>query len=293
MKGCYPSVRIPVRTVGDDWGGVLTLRRHAAVAAVAAVATQAARTRAVRARVAMSVTGRVELARNLRVGLGVLAMAVEAAGSATGSATAGSRRAVTAGSGPGARAGSQATPEHLARIEALVQLAQAGDAEAFGQIYEEYVDVVYRYLYVRCGSHHLAEDLTAETFVRALRRLDSFTWTGKDIAAWFVTIARNLVLDHAKSSRFRMEITTAELLDPDEHADAPETEVLDRMRDRRLLEAVKDLRAEQQECIVLRFLQGLSLAETAAVMGRKQNAIKQLQLRAVRSLHRALEGERP
>ena len=65
------------------------------------------------------------------------------------------------------------------------------------------------------------------------------------------------------------------------------------MRDRRLLEAVKALKPEQQECIVLRFLQGLSLAETAAVLGRKENAVKQLQLRAVRALHRALDGERP
>jgi RNA polymerase sigma-70 factor (ECF subfamily) len=231
----------------------------------------------------------VAFARDLRVGLRVLAMAVDAAGSTAG-ATAG---ALAAGSGPSATASSHAAPEHLARIEALVQLAQQGDAEAFGQIYEAYVDVVYRYLYVRCGSHHLAEDLTAETFVRALRRLDSFTWTGKDIAAWFVTIARNLVVDHVKSSRYRMEVTTGELLDADEAADAPEAEVLDRMRDRRLLEAVKGLKPEQQECIVLRFLQGLSLAETAAVLGRKENAVKQLQLRAVRALHRALDGERP
>jgi RNA polymerase sigma-70 factor (ECF subfamily) len=213
-------------------------------------------------------------------------MAVDAAG-ATGALPAG-----RLGSGPSASP-STGEAERLGRIEALVQLAQRGDAEAFGQIYEEYVDVVYRYLYVRCGSHHLAEDLTAETFVRALRRLDSFTWTGKDIAAWFVTIARNLVVDHMKSSRYRMEVTTGELLDADAAADAPETEVLDRMRDRRLLEAVQQLKPEQQECIVLRFLQGLSLAETAAVLGRKENAVKQLQLRAVRALHRALDGERP
>jgi RNA polymerase sigma-70 factor (ECF subfamily) len=192
-------------------------------------------------------------------------------------------------SGPSQRAGAGSV-EHLARIQALVQLAQAGDAEAFGQIYEEYVDVVYRYVYVRCGSHHLAEDLTAETFVRALRRLDSFTWTGKDIAAWFVTIARNLVVDHVKSSRYRMEVTTGELLDPDERAEAPEAEVLDRLRDRRLLEAVKELKPDQQECIVLRFLQGLSLAETAAILGRNENAVKQLQFRAVRTLHRLLDG---
>jgi len=222
-------------------------------------------------------------------------MAVDAAGAAGAPGVPGATGAVPAGrlgSGPSVT-GTSGEAERLSRIEALVQLAQRGDAEAFGQIYEEYVDVVYRYVYVRCGSHHLAEDLTAETFVRALRRLDSFTWTGKDIAAWFVTIARNLVVDHAKSSRFKLELTTGELLDADEAADAPETEVLARMRDRRLLEAVHDLKPEQQECIVLRFLQGLTLAETAAVMGRKENAVKQLQLRAVRALHRALDGERP
>ncbi len=225
-----------------------------------------------------------------RGGLQILWMAVEAAGSPGWSATGSSR---LAGSGPGTASTRAASPEHMARIEALVQLAKGGDAEAFGQIYEEYVDVVYRYLYVRCGSHHTAEDLTAETFVRALRRLDSFTWTGKDIAAWFVTIARNLVVDQVKSSRYRMEVTTGELLDADEHAAAPETEVLEQMRDRRLLEAVKELKGDQQECIVLRFLQGLSLAETAAILGRKENAVKQLQFRAVKALHRALDGERP
>lgn len=234
-------------------------------------------------------------AGDVRAGLRLLAMAVDAGTmDSDGPGAAGATAGVAGRAGSGRRGAShEATPEHLARIEALVHLAQRGDAEAFGQIYEQYVDVVYRYLYVRCGSHHLAEDLTAETFVRALRRLDSFTWTGKDIAAWFVTIARNLVVDHAKSARFRMEVTTGELLDADEAADAPEAEVLARMRDRRLLEAVTQLGAEQQECIVLRFLQGLSLAETAAIMGRKENAIKQLQLRAVRALHRALEGERP
>jgi RNA polymerase sigma-70 factor (ECF subfamily) len=88
-----------------------------------------------------------------------------------------------------------------------------------------------------------------------------------------------------------MEVTTGELLDSDERADAPETEVLDRLRDRRLLEAVKELKGDQQECIVLRFLQGLSLAETAAVLGRNENAVKQLQFRAVRALHRLLDGD--
>jgi RNA polymerase sigma-70 factor (ECF subfamily) len=243
-------------------------------------------------RPAVAWAGAPDCAGDVRSALRLLAMVVGAAGtsgpSATAGATAWQGSTGLAGTGPRLSARSTATPEHLARIEALVQLAQAGDAEAFGQIYEEYVDVVYRYVYVRCGSHHLAEDLTAETFVRALRRLDSFTWTGKDIAAWFVTIARNLVVDHVKSSRYRMEVTTGELLDADEHVEAPEAEVLDRLRDRRLLEAVKELKADQQECIVLRFLQGFSVAETARTMGKNEGAIKALQYRAVRALARLL-----
>jgi RNA polymerase sigma-70 factor (ECF subfamily) len=207
------------------------------------------------------------------------------------SAHAGTRRPTAAVGTRGSA--DDSTPAELDRVRALVTLAQQGDGEAFAAIYEQYVDVVYRYVYYRVGSHHVAEDLTSETFVRALRRLDSYTWTGRDIAAWFVTIARNLVVDHVKSSRYRLEVTTGDMLDGDERAPSTEAEVLERLRDERLLGAMRDLKPDQQECLSLRFLQGLSLAETAEVMGRSAGAVKQLQLRAVRSLHRALGGERP
>ena len=84
-------------------------------------------------------------------------------------------------------------------------------------------------------------------------------------------------------------MSTADLLDAAPRVVAePEGEVLDRLRDERLLEAVRNLKPEQAECVVLRFLQGLSLAETAAVLGKSEGAVKQLQLRAVRALHREL-----
>lgn len=192
-------------------------------------------------------------------------------------------------------------PEHATRVAALVRLAQAGDVEAFGQVYELYVDTVYRYVYARVGDHQQAEDLTAETFVRALRRLDSFTFQGKDIAAWFVTIARNLVTDLRRSSRYRLELTTDEIVGAERDAGAertgvpgssvaatPEQEVLGRERDRRLVEALRTLKPEQQECLVLRFFHELSVAETAAALGRSEGAVKQLQLRAVRQLAQVL-----
>ena len=196
----------------------------------------------------------------------------------------GSRSSVQTAAGP---------PADMERVAALVELAQGGDADAFGLLYERYVDLVYRYIYVRVGSSHVAEDLTSETFIRALRRIDSFSWQGKDIAAWFVTIARNLITDNAKSARFRMEVTTADMIDADRRVEGPENEVLANLRDTRLFEAIKTLKPQQAECLVLRFMHGLSLAETALVIGKSEGAVKQLQLRAVRALHRELGGEVP
>lgn len=198
--------------------------------------------------------------------------------------------AVSGGRPPGGGIGGSGSGDDAERdrIAGLVTLAQQGDGEAFGEIYDAYVDTIYRYVYYRVGSHALAEDLTSETFLRALRRIDSFSWQGKDIGAWFTTIARNLVADHVKSSRFRLEVTTADMLDADRADEGIEGEVLTRLQNAALLDAVKALKAEQQECIVLRFLQGLSVAETADVMGRTEGAVKQLQLRAVRALAKLL-----
>lgn len=173
-------------------------------------------------------------------------------------------------------------------LKALVLSARDGDAEAFGALYDHYVDLVYRYVYYRVGSPSLAEDLTSETFLRALRRMPSFSWQGTDFGAWLVTIARNLVTDHFKSGRFRLEVCTAELLETGRVAEGPERAVLDAMTSRALLDTVRRLGSEQQECVVLRFLHGLSVAETALIMGRTTGAIKALQYRAVRTLGRML-----
>ncbi|MEU4324471.1 sigma-70 family RNA polymerase sigma factor [Nonomuraea dietziae] len=177
-------------------------------------------------------------------------------------------------------------------LRALVLRAKTGDSDAFGTLYDRYLDLVYRYIYFRVGSHPLAEDLTSETFLRALRRIGDFTWQGRDFGAWLVTIARNLVADHFKSGRYRLEVSTAEVLDvPLEGAHIPENAVVTAIINDRVLRAVRDLNPEQQECVVLRFLHGLSLAETALIMGKKSGAIKALQFRAIRSLARALKPD--
>ncbi len=170
----------------------------------------------------------------------------------------------------------------------LVERAQAGDADAYGRIYELNVDAVYRFLLSRVGDRQLAEDLTSETFLRGLRRIDSFSWQGRDMVAWFITIARNLVLDHVKSARNRLETTTGEMWDADEALAGVDESVIERDRAQRLLAALAQLKPEQAECLSLRFLHERNLAETAEILGRTEGAVKQLQLRAIRALREVI-----
>ncbi|WP_007027080.1 sigma-70 family RNA polymerase sigma factor [Saccharomonospora iraqiensis] len=173
----------------------------------------------------------------------------------------------------------------------LVRRAQAGDTAAFGTLYDRHVDGVYRYVLLRVGDRHLAEDVTSETFLRALRRITSISYQGRDVGAWFTTIARNLVLDHVKSSRFRMEVVTEEIAEspPSEAAGTgPEQQVINRSTHDELLRCIADLGDDQRECIILRFIQGYSVSETATIMQRNEGAVKALQHRAVRRLARLL-----
>ncbi|KPC91803.1 ECF subfamily RNA polymerase sigma factor, BldN family [Streptomyces albus] len=216
------------------------------------------------------------------------ALAHRAAGATTRTSTTSGRR--TRGAGATARRHA-ASDTDSRRMMDLVEQAQAGEAEAFGRLYDHYSDTVYRYIYYRVGGRATAEDLTSETFLRALRRIGTFTWQGRDFGAWLVTIARNLVADHFKSSRFRLEVTTGEMLDANEVERSPEESVLESLSNAALLEAVRKLNPQQQECVTLRFLQGLSVAETARVMGKNEGAIKTLQYRAVRTLARLLPDD--
>ncbi len=186
-------------------------------------------------------------------------------------------------------ASSEDTEAERDRLIALVELARGGDAEAFGMLFDHYQGSVYRFLFHRTRSTTLAEDLTSETFFRALRSMSGFRWQGKDFGAWLMTIARNLATDHFKAGRTRLEMTTEDMsLHDDVTHDGPEDAVLTSLTNEALLGALTELPAEQRDCLVMRFLQGMSIAETAAVLGRSDGAVKQLQLRGVRNLAKLL-----
>mgnify|MGYP003575431709 FL=1 len=192
---------------------------------------------------------------------------------------------------------------------ALVAAAQGGDRGAFGQLYELYVDHVFRYASAHVASRELAEDLTAETFLRALRGIRTATHRRSNVKAWLITIARNLIADHYKCSRTRMERPRGHITDAAELTETPlrpnraqtdqrcwvgipeprdggdpATVVLAALDAEALLAGLAQLTEGQRECVTLRFLHGLSLEETAQVMGRNNLTIRSLQHRGVRRL---------
>ena len=123
--------------------------------------------------------------------------------------------------------------------------------------------------------------------------MNNFRWQGRDFGAWLMTIARNLATDHFKSGRTRLELTTEDMSPHDDATEGPESAVLDGLTNEVLLTALTELPTEQRECLIMRFLQGLSIAETALALDRTHGAVKQLQLRGVRNLAKLLpEGLR-
>lgn len=178
----------------------------------------------------------------------------------------------------------------------LVEQAQQGDMDAFAKLYDKYNDTVFRFIYYRTKQRELAEDLTSDTFARALRSIGNVTWRGKAYGAVLVTIARNLVADHYKSGRNRFEVTAGGTINADQTNQTPENSpeeiMLSHLANLTLLAAVKQLNPEQQQCIVLRFLSDMSLAEAAEIMSKNEGAIKAMQHRAVRRLREMLGDEK-
>lgn len=169
----------------------------------------------------------------------------------------------------------------------LVERAKTGDGQAFAALYDRYVDQIFGFVYHKVRDRHLAEDLTSDVFLRALRALPNFTWQGVDIGAWFTTIARNRVTDHFKSARARLERPADELDDEPEFAappEQPESAVLAGDLTATLEKAMDRLSEDHREVLFLRFTQSRSVAETAEAMDRTEGAIKALQYRALRAL---------
>ena len=165
----------------------------------------------------------------------------------------------------------------------------ARDAEAFGELYERYVDRIYNYVYYRIGNVHDAEDLTARVFYRALAHIDDYRDRGAPFAAWLYRIAHNLVANWHRDRSRRHDIRLDEIVGVAERGDGPEHLAERGEEARALLSVMATLPAERQQLLVLKFVDGMSNLEIARVMGRTEGAIKSLYHRTLIALRDELE----
>lgn len=173
---------------------------------------------------------------------------------------------------------------------AAVRAVQGGDTAEFGRLYERYSRMILGYFLARGFDRSTAEDLTSETFARALRAIGSVVDQGKDVRAWLVTIARNLSKDHARAGRNRFEFVVAELPDHGPTVAGPENRVLARIELVEVGRMLRELSDEQRQCLLHRRVLGRSVKDTAARMNRSGEAVRALLHRAVLSLDAAMAG---
>src|SRR5512136_1324465 len=166
----------------------------------------------------------------------------------------------------------------------LVRRAQDYDPVAFGEIYERYYLGVYKYVYYRVGDQSLAEDLTMEVFVKSMEAIDTFSFRGVPFSAWLYRIASNLVIDHFRRQPEQPELSLEEkLVAGVEHPmQSLDTELSHQVLQR----ALSELTDDQQQVIVLKFVDGLSNLEVAQILGKTEGAVKSLQHRALAALGR-------
>jgi RNA polymerase sigma-70 factor (ECF subfamily) len=172
-------------------------------------------------------------------------------------------------------------------IQALVDRAQRGDREAFASIYERLAPKVYSYLYHHAnGRAHVAEDLVEDVFVKVLEKLGSYQNRGLPFASWVYRIAHNHLVDYFRTQPRQGVVSIDDcyhLVEP--HAERSLDQTLTHTE---LAKALKLLTEDQRRVIILRFLQGLNIVETARVIGKTDDAVKKLQARGLMALRRVL-----
>lgn len=150
--------------------------------------------------------------------------------------------------------------------------------------FASYAEPMRRYLLIRVQDPAAADECLSETFLRALRRRQQFRCVGSGVRPWLFTIARNIAHDYRNSAWRRRETPLDELPDCRDTAPTPEQMVVSAELRDALSRCIEQLSADQRRCVQLRFLAGLSVEQTAKLMGRDRGAIRALQLRAVRKL---------
>ena len=161
----------------------------------------------------------------------------------------------------------------------LVEQATAGDAESFGQLYDKYIDKVYRHLYYRIGNAAEAEDLTAQVFLKAWNAMGRYRQMGRPFGGWLLSIGHNLLIDYYRSRKENAALDDV-IIPAGDSAD-PVLLAEKSFATASLRQAIKKLKKDQQAVVVMRYIDGLEYGEIARVLDKSEGAVRVI-------LHRSL-----
>ena len=170
----------------------------------------------------------------------------------------------------------------------LVQRAIDRETAAFAELYDRHVVRIYRHIYYLVNDAREAEDLTAQTFLKAWEAVDRYKERGAPFVAWLLRIAHNLTVSHLRARRDHSELQ-------DYYVDQkmtrnPEQALEQTTDEEHVREAVLKLRAEQRQVIMLRFVEEMDYREVAAVIGKSVPAVRVIQHRALGNLRKLMQG---
>ena len=171
----------------------------------------------------------------------------------------------------------------------MIVRAQNGSPTDAGELYTRHYVSIYRYLYYRTGNVHVAEDLTSEVFLKMVRALPSYRPGTIPFQAWLYQIARNMAIDHYRRNRHYALVELDESLD---NSDPDMDQMIDyHLTSEDLVEGLKKIEETQRDVLLLRFIEGLALSETAVVLHKSIDAVKGLQRRGLQSLKILLDHQ--
>jgi RNA polymerase sigma-70 factor (ECF subfamily) len=173
--------------------------------------------------------------------------------------------------------------------ENAVLLASKGNPEAFSYLYEKNVTKIYNYIFYRIGSAPDAEDITSRVFYRAFGHIKSYVDKGVPFSAWLYRIAHNLIANWHRDNTRRKEVPLEDHVDLPVKSDHPEIALEKTQEMELLLKGIRRISADRQQLILLKYLDNLSNAEIAQIMGRTEGAIKSLYHRALIALKEEIE----
>jgi RNA polymerase sigma-70 factor, ECF subfamily len=171
----------------------------------------------------------------------------------------------------------------------LVLRACALDEKAVAELYERHVQAIYRYVIVRVNDHQVAEDITADVFLRAVEGLGTYEYRGAPFSAWLYRIARDRVVDYYRQQGRQNAGEIPETLACS--LPEPDARVVQEMEQQQLRDCLQKLTEDQRMVVLLRFIERQSADEIARRLGKTAGAVRALQHRALMALSHLFEGE--